>query len=150
MGGKQELQKIGINTNKYVASFLGVASIEEPELVILVTLYNPTGEEGHQGGGVAAPLGGEILNEVLPYLEVEKTKEEELEIKEDVVMPNVIGKSIEEVEKELKELNLNVEIVNEIEDSEVQEINKAETFVRIQIPVTGISVKEGTTVYVEY
>ena len=37
--------------------------------MLLITLYNPTGEGGHQGGGVAAPVGGKILNEVLPYLD---------------------------------------------------------------------------------
>ena len=36
--------------------------------MLLITLYNPTGEGGHQGGGVAAPVGGQILSEVLPYL----------------------------------------------------------------------------------
>ena len=37
-------------------------------VLLLITLYNPTGEGGHQGGGVAAPVGGKILGEVLPYL----------------------------------------------------------------------------------
>ena len=30
---------------------------------MLVTLYNPTGEGGHQGGGVAAPVAGKIFAE---------------------------------------------------------------------------------------
>ena len=30
--------------------FAGVAPIENPQVVVLVTLYNPTGEGGHQGG----------------------------------------------------------------------------------------------------
>lgn len=30
--------------------FVGVAPIENPQVVVLVTLYNPTGEGGHQGG----------------------------------------------------------------------------------------------------
>lgn len=29
---------------------MGVAPISNPEVVVLVTLYNPTGEGGHQGG----------------------------------------------------------------------------------------------------
>lgn len=29
---------------------MGVAPISDPEVVVLVTLYNPTGEGGHQGG----------------------------------------------------------------------------------------------------
>lgn len=74
IGGKTGTSEDGVNTGKYVTSFVGVSSIEKPQVVILITLYNPTGEGGHQGGGVAAPLAGQILSEVLPYLEVEKEK----------------------------------------------------------------------------
>lgn len=51
IGGKTGTSEDGVNTNKYVTSFVGVAPIEDPEVVILITLYNPTGEGGHQGGG---------------------------------------------------------------------------------------------------
>ena len=47
---KQEHQRTGVNTNKYITSFMGLSPTEDPELVILVVLYNPTGEGGHQGG----------------------------------------------------------------------------------------------------
>ena len=57
IGGKTGTSEDGVNTNKYVTSFCGVAPIDNPQLVVLVTLYNPTGEGGHQGGGVAAPVG---------------------------------------------------------------------------------------------
>ncbi len=50
IGGKTGTSEDGVNTNKYVTSFLGVAPIENPQVVLLVTLYNPTGEGGHQGG----------------------------------------------------------------------------------------------------
>lgn len=50
VGGKTGTSEDGVNTNKYVTSFIGVAPISDPEVVVLVTLYNPTGEGGHQGG----------------------------------------------------------------------------------------------------
>lgn len=50
IGGKTGTSEDGVNTNKYVTSFIGTASISDPEVVILITLYNPTGEGGHQGG----------------------------------------------------------------------------------------------------
>ena len=50
IGGKTGTSEDGVNTNKYVTSFCGVAPIEDPQVVLLVTLYNPTGEGGHQGG----------------------------------------------------------------------------------------------------
>ena len=68
VGGKTGTSEDGVNTGKYVTSFCGVADTNSPYIVLLITLYNPTGEGGHQGGGVAAPVGGKILSEVLPYL----------------------------------------------------------------------------------
>ena len=44
IGGKTGTSEDGVNTNKYVTSFLGVAPIENPQVVVLITLYNPTGE----------------------------------------------------------------------------------------------------------
>ncbi len=72
IGGKTGTSEDGVNTGKYVTSFCGVANTDDPEIVLLITLYNPTGEGGHQGGGVAAPVGGKILSEVLPYLEMKR------------------------------------------------------------------------------
>ena len=68
VGGKTGTSEDGVNTGKYVTSFCGVAETDNPSIVLLITLYNPTGEGGHQGGGVAAPVGGKIFSEVLPYL----------------------------------------------------------------------------------
>ena len=48
VGGKTGTSEDGVNTNKYVTSFIGVAPISDPKIVVLVTLYNPTGEGGHQ------------------------------------------------------------------------------------------------------
>lgn len=51
IGGKTGTSEDGVNTNRYVASFVGVTPISDPQLVILVVLNNPTGEGGHGGGG---------------------------------------------------------------------------------------------------
>jgi len=50
IGGKTGTSEDGVNTNKYVTSFCGVAPIEKPQVVLLITLYNPTGEGGHHEG----------------------------------------------------------------------------------------------------
>ena len=65
IGGKTGTSEDGVNTNKYVTSFVGVAPISDPEVVILITLYNPTGEGGHQGGGVAAPIASQVLRRII-------------------------------------------------------------------------------------
>ena len=143
IGGKTGTSEDGVNTNKYVTSFLGVAPIENPQVVVLVTLYNPTGEGGHQGGGVAAPVGGQILSEVLPYLEVNKTGEE-AEIIEEVQTPDVLGKSLEEAENILKENGL--EPVYEIEE---EVLDKQNTFIDEQTPKAGITVNKGSKIYLK-
>ena len=89
IGGKTGTSEDGVNTGKYVTSFIGVAPISNPTVAILITLYNPTGEGGHQGGGVAAPIGSQIFGEVLPYLETVKDGEIEEEVKKDVEVPNI-------------------------------------------------------------
>lgn len=69
IGGKTGTSEDGVNTGKYIASFIGIAPVESPKVVVLVTLYNPKGEGGHSGGGIAAPVAGKIIKETLNYLE---------------------------------------------------------------------------------
>ena len=61
IGGKTGTSEDGVNTGKYVTSFVGVADISDPEVAIVIILYNPTGEGGHQGGGIAAPIASQVL-----------------------------------------------------------------------------------------
>ena len=145
IGGKTGTSEDGVNTNKYVTSFCGVAPIDNPQVVVLVTLYNPTGEGGHQGGGVAAPVGGQIFNEILPYLEVNKQvlEEDSEEVLQQVQVPDIMGKSLKEAEQILKENHLEISIENE-------EIDKENTYVKNQIPSSGIMVNEESKVIIEY
>ena len=145
IGGKTGTSEDGVNTNKYVTSFLGVAPIENPQIVLLVTLYNPTGEGGHQGGGVAAPVGGKIFSEVLPYLEVSQGNSDEVEVKEEVDTPDLIGKSLKEAKELLKESGLEMQVQNEVEDLDYEN-----TIVKNQTPKAGIKINKGNKVYVEY
>lgn len=143
IGGKTGTSEDGVNTGKYVTSFVGVAPISNPKLVILITLYNPTGEGGHQGGGVAAPIASQILGEVLPYLEVKKDNETEEDVKNKVAVPNLEGMTIGEAKKVLKDLNLNLEY-NE-ENTE----NEEERIITEQVPVSGVEVLEESSIIVK-
>ena len=42
IGGKTGTSEDGVHTNKYVTSFMGLSPAEDPEIVILVVLYNPS------------------------------------------------------------------------------------------------------------
>ena len=77
-----------------------------------------------------------FYGEVLPYLEVNK-KQNEIEVKENIEMPELIGNSLDESKKILKKLNLEFEISGE---------ESAESKVIDQLPKKGIQVQEGTKV----
>ncbi len=142
IGGKTGTSEDGVNTGKYVASFVGVASVSNPSVAIIITLYNPTGEGGHGGGGTVAPVCAQILNEVLPYLEITKDGEggqETLEIE----VPNIEGKTIKEAEILLKENNLELNV-----QSEQENIDKENTYVTEQTPKAGVKVNQGSNIYV--
>ena len=99
----------------------------------------------HQGGGVAAPVGGQIFSEILPYLEVNQGNAEEVEVVEEISTPDLVGKSLEEALKIAKENEVELVIENEIE-----ELDKQNTMVKEQVPKAGIIIKKGSKVYVKY
>ena len=137
VGGKTGTSEDGVNTGKYVTSFVGVAPTDNPQVVILITLYNPTGEGGHQGGGVAAPIASQVLGEVLPYLQIEKKEDDEI-VKTNV--PNVIGKKVSEAKDILKECNLKIEMQENMDDNAI---------ITEQIPIPGIEVFEQSNIIVK-
>ena len=143
IGGKTGTSEDGVNTGKYVTSFVGVAPVSDPEVVVLITLYNPTGEGGHQGGGVAAPIGSQVFGEVLPYLEVQKDNVSEEDVKTEVEVPNIIGMTVSEAKKELEKLNLGI-------DYEETEEDISDKVITNQTPTSGIKIYEKANVIIEY
>ena len=98
-----------------------------------------------QGGGVAAPVGGQVFSEILPYLEVSKGNQDEIEQVEQIQVPNVEGMSIKETEKIMKDAGLEIVINNEQE-----ELDKENTIIKNQTPKEGITVNKGSKIYLDY
>jgi len=142
IGGKTGTSEDGVNTNKYVTSFCGVAPISDPEVVILITLYNPTGQGGHQGGAVAAPIASQILGEVLPYLELNQDNLTEEDQVTSVTVPDIRSVTIKEAKKILKENSLNLNL-------ELEDVDEENTIVKEQTPKPGIIVNAESNIYVE-
>ncbi len=97
-----------------------------------------------QAGAVGAPVGGQVLSEVLPYLELQKDNVKEEDQKNIVEVPEIEGMTIEEAIKELKKVNLEMQIENE------GEYDKKTTIVKEQLPKKEIRVYEGTKIIVKY
>ncbi|HEX6117228.1 MAG TPA: penicillin-binding protein 2 [Solirubrobacterales bacterium] len=58
----------GYSETDFVASFVGFAPADDPELLVAVVVDEPRGS--YYGGDVAAPAFGEIARFALPYLEI--------------------------------------------------------------------------------
>ncbi len=84
IGGKTATsQTLPRSEKKYIASFLGFAPADDPQIIGLVVIYNPQGI--YYGGTIAAPVMQEIFSDVLPYLGLEKEEitEESQETQEE-------------------------------------------------------------------
>lgn len=70
IGGKTATsQTLPRSANKYIASFLGFAPADDPEVLVLVIIHDPQGV--YYGGTIAAPVAQRIFANILPYLEIE-------------------------------------------------------------------------------
>ena len=66
IGGKTATsQKLPRGSGKYIASFIGFAPADDPEIIGIVLIDEPTG--AYYGGTIAAPVMREIFENVLPY-----------------------------------------------------------------------------------
>ena len=73
IGGKTATsQTLPRSAHKYISSFLGFAPAEEPTVLCLVIINDPQGV--YYGGTIAAPVCKEVFENILPYLEIEKTE----------------------------------------------------------------------------
>ena len=77
-------------------------------------------------------------------MELQEDKENEEEQKEEVEMPEIRNKTIEEAKKILKEYDLELEISNETDD-----ISEKEAIIKEQIPKPGIKIKKEAKVFVD-
>ena len=84
----------------YTASFLAIAPTENPQVVLLITLYYPQGAKGVNGSTVAAPVASQILSEVLPYLQIASENSEEDD--DTILLPDVTNKTVGEAIKILE------------------------------------------------
>lgn len=67
IGGKTATsEKLPRGTGKYISSFLGFSSTDNPQIAILITVDEPEGV--YYGGTVCAPVVAEIFENILPYL----------------------------------------------------------------------------------
>ena len=131
----------------YVASFVAISPTENPEICLLVALFDPTGEDGHQGGQVCGPVIAKMLKEILPTLGLTSedartsvntptTTSSNVEL---ATVPDIRNKTVAEAEKKLEELGFKTSI-NISTD-------KNSTLITNQTPKPGLSLPKNSTIF---
>lgn len=70
IGGKTATsEKLPRSLKKYISSFLGFAPADDPQVIALITIDEPAGI--YYGGTIAAPVVGDLFQNILPYLGIE-------------------------------------------------------------------------------
>ena len=149
LGGKTGTAQKVINgkyaEGHYVCSFVGMAPADDPQIVVLAIVDEPTGVMAF-GSTTAGPIIKEVMNNTLKYLGVEPeyTEEEKSEnVKNKVEVPDVRGLTIEEATKVLEEANLEANIDNDVE------VEKG-TVIKDMFPKPGVSVNEGSLISIYF
>ena len=74
VGGKTATsQTLPRSANKYISSFIGFAPADDPQILGMCVIDNPKGI--YYGGTIAAPVIGNIFENIFPYLGIEKEQE---------------------------------------------------------------------------
>jgi stage V sporulation protein D (sporulation-specific penicillin-binding protein) len=69
IGGKTATsQKLPRGSGKYIASFVGFSSVDNPRVIAMCLIDEPQGV--YYGGTIAAPVIRELFENILPYLEI--------------------------------------------------------------------------------
>ncbi len=106
IGGKTGTsEKLPRGSQKYVASFVGIAPANDPQVAILIILDEPPAGN-HMGGTIASPLAGKILDDVLRYMDMEPELPEGQEATADVEVPKVTGMNLTEARQILSQSGL--------------------------------------------
>lgn len=107
IGGKTGTSEppVGREEEGYVASYVAISPVEDTQIVLLLTLYDPQGDSGHQGGTIAGPVVSQMLSEILPYLGVPSNEDSSSSTNSSnsITVPDVRNKTVTEAEKILKE-----------------------------------------------
>ncbi|MBE6144481.1 MAG: stage V sporulation protein D [Firmicutes bacterium] len=110
VGGKtgtaQKVENGHYMVGNYIVSFIGFAPADNPEVVVYIAIDNAKGVTQY-GGTVAAPIARQVLMDSITSLNIKKRKDgveknyNYLDRKYAVI-PNVVGKTVDDAMKELK------------------------------------------------
>ena len=123
----------------YVASYAAISPIENTEVALLLTLYDPTAGS-HQGGTIAGPVVSQMLSEILPYLGVPSDADDSSNTNTDnlIVVPDIRKKTVTEALKVLKNAGLEGKISVEGDPNSL--------LIEDQVPKPGVKLQKDSVV----
>lgn len=134
VGGKTGTAEQGTGESTwYVASFVGIAPANNPEISVLVALFDPKGAS-HGGGAIAAPVVKNIIEDTMRYLQIQPNGTSE---NVGVIVPEVRGLTIDEAKSKLKEAGLKYSVNGTLTEN---------TTIQDQIPKPNVEVLENSTI----
>ncbi|WP_449353982.1 penicillin-binding transpeptidase domain-containing protein [Virgibacillus natechei] len=106
----------------HVFSFLGMAPIDDPELMMYVSVKQPELEVDEAGSDPAAFVFNNVMENSLHYLNIDPDKDEDYSVKH-VTLPKLMGTDASQTKEELNDLGLNVTTIGsgEVVAANVQE-----------------------------
>ncbi len=111
-GTSQKLIKIlqTGNSRLYIGSYVGMAPINDPQIAVFVMLDETMGSN-YYGGATCAPVGSQIMSDILPYLGIEpQYTQEELE-RLAVLVPDVKDTPTEEAKQKIRSAGLTYRVI---------------------------------------
>lgn len=127
------------NEKVYMAGYASIAPVENPELVVVMNIYDPKSEAGHGGAAICAPVVGSILDECLRYLDINPDYTLEKNDIQEILIPDLTSKTVSEAKKILSEKGFNIASDNNLNDNDI---------IKEQIPKAGASLMESSSVRV--
>ncbi len=124
---------------KKVVSYVAVLPADDPEIVVFLMLDDPNNPSTDYASALAAPVVGNIISEIAPYLGISTTGEDLSETL--VTVPNLVGLTWSAGQVELNRIGLQ----HELEASADADITGA--LITYQYPAAGTEVAGGTTIY---
>ena len=123
---------------KKVASFVAVLPANDPEILVYVMLDDPNNAQTDYSSILAAPVAGNIISEVAPYLGIATDGEDRSGT--IVTVPNLVG-----TEWSNAQVSLNIQgLKHQLQESQSSQSAAPVTY---QYPHAGAKVPYGTTIY---
>ena len=123
---------------KKVASFAAVLPANDPEILVYVMLDDPNNAHTDYSSILAAPVVGNIISEIAPYLGIATDGIDRSQ--NTVKVPNLVGKEWSNAQVSLNTKSLKHQLVE-------SESDQTAAVVTYQYPRAGATVASGTTIY---